>query len=254
MDRKLFELKGRVAVVTGASSGIGKAIGEALAAYGASVVLVGRDRARLEEAGQSIRSAGGAASSLPADLLDRASVDDCIESASKPFGAPDILVNAAGMNRRKPTSEVSDADWDDIVTLNLKVPFLLARGLVPGMKEKGWGRIINVSSLQSVRASPNSMAYGAAKAGVVQLTRSMAEEWSRYGIGCNAIAPGLFPTRMTENLYADAELVKNYESRTAVGRAGRVEDVWGLAIFLAAPASDYVTGQTIFLDGGYTAK
>lgn len=254
MPTDLFELKGRTAAVTGASSGIGRTMAEAMARHGAAVVLIARRRDRLKEAAEAIKDCAGRAAYLDVDLAAPYGVADCIKAVSDFFGPPDILVNAAGINLRQSASEVTDRDWEATLRINLQVPFMLARGFVHGMKEKGWGRVINVASLQSVRAFPNSIAYGASKGGIVQLTRAMAEEWSGYGITCNAIAPGLFPTEMTQGLYADPEKIAAYASRNAVGRAGRLEDLWGITVFLAAPASDYITGQTIFVDGGYTAK
>lgn len=250
----LFDLRGRVAAVTGASSGVGRTLAEALASHGAAVVLIARRRDRLEEAVAAIEAAGARAAYLEADLATREGIARCIQDASRAFGPPEILVNAAGINLRQPASEITDQDWDTTLGINLKVPFMLARGLVPDMKVKGWGRVINVASLQSVRAFPNSIAYGASKGGIVQLTRAMAEEWSRHGIACNAIAPGLFPTEMTESIYRNPERIADYTSRTAIGRPGRLEDLWGITVFLAARGSDYITGQTIFIDGGYTAK
>ena len=144
--------------------------------------------------------------------------------------------------------------WQTTLNINLSMPFFLAQALVPGMREKGWGRIINIASLQSARAFPNGIAYGASKGGVAQLTRAMAEAWSAHGITCNALAPGFFPTELTAAVFGDPTVASANAQRTCIGRNGRLEDLAGPAIFLASPASDYVTGQILFVDGGFTAK
>ncbi len=250
----LFDLSGRVALVTGGSSGIGLRMGGALARAGAAVVLAARRRAELGAAAADIRTKGGRAAPLEADLGEVTRLCEIAAAAADPFGAPDILVNAAGINPREPAEAVTLESWSRTLTLNLTVPFFLARELVPAMRDKGWGRIINIASLQSVRALPGGIAYGASKGGVAQLTRAMAEAWSRDGITCNAIAPGMFPTGLSAPVFADAALAARFAAATAIGRNGTLEDLDGVTVFLAAPASDYLTGQVIFVDGGYTAK
>ena len=252
--RDLFDLGGRVAAVTGASSGIGRAIAKALASAGASVVCIARREAALKDTVSEIEQAGGRAAAVMGDLSDHHGVDRIAAALAEPFGDPDILVNAAGINPREPADEVMPESWDRTLSLNLSVPFFLARALVPAMRKKGGGRIINIASLQSERAFPNSMPYGASKGGVAQLTRAMAEAWSRDGITCNAIAPGFFPTELTAAVFDDPEIAERNARQTAIGRNGRLEDLHGVAIFLAAPASDYITGQVIYVDGGFTAK
>ena len=250
----LFDLGGRRALVTGAASGIGRHIGAVLARAGASVVLLARRRERLEEAAEAIRSEGGTVSVLAADLLDRDALSGIAAKASEPFGSPDILVNAAGVNLRQPVEEITWESWDQTINLNLGVPFFLARMLVPQMKEQGWGRVINFASLQTERAFANSLAYGASKGGVGQLTRAMAEAWSRDGIGCNALAPGFFPTELTAPVFGDDSVSGKLAAQTAIGRNGRMEDLDGTVIWMASRASDYVTGQVVYVDGGFTAK
>jgi len=252
--RALFDLAGTVALVTGASSGLGRRMAETLAAAGASVVLSGRRHDALEQTGQAIRAAGGRAAVAVADLADRTGIADLAEAGGKPFGPPDILVNAAGVNVRQPAAAVTFESWDVTLAVNLTAPFFLARALVPAMAAKGWGRIINLASLQAVRAFAGGIAYGASKGGVAQLTRAMAEAWSRRGVTCNAIAPGFFPTPLTQPIFDDPERAAFVATQTAIGRNGRIEDIDGITVFLAAPASDYVTGQVIFVDGGFTAK
>lgn len=251
--RALFDLDGRVAVVTGASSGIGREIALALADAGAAVVLVARRAAELEAGRAAIAAAGGQAAALAVDLADRRALRECAARAADFFGAPDILVNAAGVNIRRPLLEVTDADWDATLAINLTAPFFLAQALAPGMVAKGWGRIINIASLQSVRAFPLSAAYGASKGGIAQLTRAQAEALSRHGVTANAIAPGFFPTALTAPVTADGERWKRLAEATFAKRNGELADLRGTAVYLASRASDYVTGQLIFVDGGFSA-
>lgn len=251
--KALFNLSGKAAVVTGASSGIGREIALAVASAGAAVVLVARRPARLQETQQAIHRDGGRAAIVCCDLLDAAALAKIADRCGIPFGSPDILVSAAGINPRKPIDQVTQSDWDITLRLNLGVPFFLAQGLVPAMIEKGWGRIINIASLQCVRALPNGAPYGASKGGLMQLTRAQAEAWSRYGINVNAIAPGFFPTELTASIMQDRERWDAYAAKTLVGRNGEMRDLHGAAIFLASAASDYITGQTLFVDGGWSA-
>lgn len=253
---RLFSLEGKVALVTGASSGIGLAMAADLAAAGAAVVHVARRQPPLEDAVGRIVAAGGRAAWLTADMEQIDGLAKLAKDAAAFFGAPDILVNAAGINLREAWDAISDESWEKTLTVNLTAPFFLARRLVPAMKEKGWGKIINIASLQSVRAFPNGLAYGASKGGVMQLTRAMAEAWSTgcSGITCNAIAPGFFRTGLTDILYKDDKVISALARQTIIGRNGEMADLSGLTLFLASRASDYITGQTIFLDGGWTAK
>jgi len=170
------------------------------------------------------------------------------------LGPPDVLVNAAGLNPRKPADSVTAEDWQRTLDLNLSAPFFLAQALVPAMRARGWGRIINIASLQSRRAFPDGIAYGASKGGVAQLTRAMAEAWSGAGVTCNALAPGFFPTELTAPVFDDSKAAERNAAQTCMGRNGELDDLAGPAIFLASPASDYVTGQILFVDGGFTAK
>ena len=249
-----FSLAGKVALVTGATSGIGRRQALALAWAGAAVVLLGRREAKLQEAVAEIEAVEARAAALSADLSDRAQLPKIAEHAMVPFGSIDILINAAGVNFRQPAEEITLESWDLTLNLNLAVPFFLARELVPAMKAEGWGRIINIASLQSSRAFANGLAYGASKGGISQLTRAMTEAWSRHGITCNAIAPGFFPTELTAPVYENPELLDKLAAQTTIGRNGVLPDLDGLTVFLASPASDYVTGQVIHLDGGFTAK
>ena len=171
-----------------------------------------------------------------------------------PFGAPDIIVHAAGVNLRQPADEVTAEGWQQTLWLNLTVPFMLSQRLVPHMKVRGWGRIVNFASLQSERAFPGGIAYGASKGGVAQMTRAMAEAWSGDGITANAIGPGFFPTQLTAAVFADDARAERNAAQTCVGRNGRLEDIDGPLLFLCSPAADYVTGQILMVDGGFTAK
>ncbi|WP_349368916.1 SDR family oxidoreductase [Salinarimonas sp.] len=252
--RPSFDLAGRVAVVTGASSGIGQALAATLAEAGARVVALARREDRLAETVAAIEAAGGRAAALVADVGDHHRLDAVAARAAEPFGAPDILVNAAGVNLREPWDAITPESWDRTVDLNLAAPFFLAQALAPAMMQKGWGRVINIASLQSERAMPNSIPYGAAKGGVAQLTRAMAEAWSARGVTCNALAPGYFPTELTAPVFGDPARAEALARQTAIGRNGRLEDLAGPLVFLASPASDYVTGQVLYVDGGFTAK
>lgn len=250
----VFDLDGKVALVTGGSSGLGRAMAEALAAAGAKVVVTARRPEALEESVAAIREKGGQAAALVADLADSASLEEVARQAAEPFGPVSILINAAGVNLRQPIDEVDLASWQLTLQLHLGTPFFLSRALVPGMRKLGYGRIINLASLQSQRAFPNSAPYGAGKGGIVQLTRAMAEAWSSEGINVNAIAPGFFPTELTAPVFDDPALADALAQRTAIGRNGTLDDIAGPTVFLASPAACYVTGQTLYVDGGFTAR
>jgi gluconate 5-dehydrogenase len=243
-----------VAVVTGGHSGIGGAMAAALAEAGAAVVLVARDAAALAHAAAAIESAGGRAAWLAADLGERAAVESCAAALAAPFGAPDILVNAAAINLRPPLDQLDLADWDRTLRVNLDAPFVLGQRLAPAMVGRGWGRIINIASQQAFRAFGNSGAYGVSKSALVQLTRAQAEAWSKHGVCCNAIAPGFVHTPLTRPVFADPARAAAMAARTFVGRNGEPGDFRGAAVFLASRASDFVTGQTLFVDGGFAAS
>jgi gluconate 5-dehydrogenase len=248
-----FSLDGRVAMVTGASSGIGREIALALAEAGASIVLVARREAELDSVRGEIEAERGRAATLVADLADRSGLKAAALEADRRFGPPDILVNAAGINIRKPMLEVTGSDWDAVLGINLAAPFFLGQALAPAMIERGWGRIINVASLQSVRAFPMGASYGASKGGIAQLTRAQAEAFSRRGVNCNAIAPGFFATGLTEPVVRDAARWQKMAESTMIGRNGELADLRGAAVFLASRASNYITGQLLFVDGGFSA-
>lgn len=250
----LFDLTGRTALVTGGNSGIGLAIARALGLAGAGIVLVARRAVELANAATTLSRENIAAQFVTCDLSEPRAIAALTTRWRDRRQAIDILVNAAGVNLRQPFADVSAANFDMHIALHLRAPFLLTQALAPPMASRGWGRILNIASLQSVRAFPDSAPYGAAKGGIVQLTRAIAEEFSRAGVTCNAIAPGFFPTPLTEPVFADEERAAANASRTAIGRNGALEDLYGAAIFFCSDASAYVTGQTLFVDGGFSAK
>ena len=247
-----FSVQGRVACVTGASSGLGRAIATALAQAGARVVGVARRADALEAWEKETR---GETASVVADLADpEQAAGDGARRLRARFGPPAILINAAGINTRQAADDVTAEGWRTTIDLNLSTPFFLAQALVPAMKAAGWGRIVNFASLQSERAFPGGIAYGASKGGVAQLTRAMAEAWSRDGITANALAPGFFPTELTGPVFNDPQVSARNAAQTCIGRNGALDDLVGPALFLCSPASDYVTGQILYVDGGFTAK
>ena len=249
----LFSLEGRVALVTGGSSGIGHAIARALALAGARVVLLARREDPLDRAVLALQAAGCDAARVSADLADRSSVLRGAAAAAEPFGEPDIVVNAAAVNIRPPLRELTAADWDTLLAVNLTAPFLLGQRFGPAMAGRGWGRILNIASQQAVRAFGNSGGYGAAKAGLAGLTRSQSEAWAPRGVCCNTIVPGFVATPLTAEVAADPVRSAALAARTMIGRNGEPADFEGVAVFLASRASEYVTGQMIFVDGGLSA-
>ncbi len=250
----LFDLTGKVALITGASSGIGAQQARVLSAAGASVVLLGRRQQKLDALKLEIEANRGQASTVVADLADMSNLDEIVSCCLNPYQKIDILCNTAGINMRQHADQLTEQSWDETLQLNLKVPFFLAQKLVPQMFSRNWGKIINVASLQSQRAFSNGIAYGASKGGIVQLTRAMAEAWSSRGVNCNAIAPGFFPTELTQAVFEQQELSGQLSQQTAIGRNGELADLDGICVFLASHGSDYITGQTIYIDGGFTAK
>lgn len=251
-----FALDTKSFVVTGASSGIGRAMAGFLAQAGAGVVLVARRDNELIDAVTSINIGHERATYVCADLSDREALAEIASrcKSNLPTGVVDGVVNAAGINLREAVDEVSIDSWDETLNLNLAVPFFFTREFIPEMRAQSYGRVINIASLQAVRAFPNGLPYGASKGGITQLTRAMAEAWSRHGICCNAIAPGFFPTELSAPVFGDENYRDWAAQQTAIGRNGELEDLAGATIFLASPASAYVTGQTLFIDGGFTAR
>ena len=248
---ELFNLRGKIACVTGASSGIGKHTATLLANNGVKVVGVARNQDLLNDWAKETE---GHSSFVSVDLSERSLIKDTVEKVTAIYGPPDILVNAAGINTREHADEVTFDNWDKTIEINLSVPFFLSQGFVPEMQKKNWGRIINIASLQSRRAFPAGISYGASKGGVEQLTRAMAEAWSSHGVMANALAPGFFPTELTKTVFSNPVLFEKHAKQTCVGKNGCLTDLDGPIIFLSSDASKYVTGQILFVDGGFTAK
>ncbi|WP_317055353.1 SDR family NAD(P)-dependent oxidoreductase [Roseovarius rhodophyticola] len=249
--RDLFDLTGHVACVTGASSGLGRRAAVTLAAAGAYVVGVARRKEALEDLKAEV---GVGIETVVADVSNRDDLDTVVAKIAAPFGAPDILIHAAGINTREAADDVTAEGWDQTLALNLSTPFFLSQAFVPKMKSKGWGRIVNFASLQTTRAFPGGIAYGASKGGIAQLTRAMAEAWSSHGIMANAIGPGFFPTELTQAVFGDADRAARNAAQTCVARNGELRDIDGPLLFLCSEASGYVTGQVLMVDGGFTAK
>lgn len=249
--KELFDVQGKVVCVTGASGGLGRAAASLLSGAGAKVVGIAR---RADQLAEWRTGTTGDAASIVADLSDRTALTQIAARAAEPFGPPDILINAAGINTREHADDVTAEGWDMTLNLNLSAPFFLAQAMVPAMKTKGWGRIINFASLQSRRAFGNGISYGASKGGVEQMTRAMAEAWSGDGIMSNALAPGFFRTELTGPVFADPVLAQRNAAQTCIGRNGEPNDLDGPLMFFCSAASNYVTGQVMFVDGGFTAK
>jgi NAD(P)-dependent dehydrogenase (short-subunit alcohol dehydrogenase family) len=249
----LFNLTGRTALVTGGNSGIGEAMASALAQAGANLVLMARRSEALETSAQQLREYGVNVSILSCDLSDTTATM-AGANAALAIAPIDILVNAAGVNLRQTFDDITPESWQTQINLHLSAPFFLTQALAPAMTERGWGRIINIASLQSYRAFGNSAPYGAGKGGVVQLTRAIAQAWGSKGITCNAVGPGFFPTALTAPVFANPEAAQKNAEQTCLGRNGELKDLFGLTVFLASDASSYITGQTIMIDGGFTAK
>ena len=247
----LFSVSGRVACVTGASSGLGRHAAKVLAEAGAKVVGVARRTSALDAWQEET---DGPTHAVAGDIADRDGLKDLAAKINAPFGAPDIVVHAAGLNTRETADDVTPEGWDNTLAINLSAPFFLSQLLVPAMRSSGWGRIVLFASLQTFRAFPGGIAYGASKGGIGQLTRAMAEAWSRDGITANAIGPGFFETELTAPVFSDPQRAKRNADQTCIGRNGESRDLDGPLLFLCSRASDYVTGQTLMLDGGYTAK
>lgn len=244
----LFGLDGRTALVTGGSSGIGRAITLALAAAGAHVLVTARTAAAIDATVAAVQADGGSADGIVADLSTRAGAHALADAAPQ----VDVLVSSAGINLRPPMAELDEGVWDATMAVNLEAPFLLGQRLAPAMAERGYGRLIHISSQQAHRPFAASGAYGVSKAAVEALARSQAEAWSPHGVTANVLVPGFVPTPLNRRLSADPATVAALAARTLVGRNGRPEDFAGAAVFLASPASAYVTGQSIAVDGGFS--
>lgn len=245
----LFDLRGRRALVTGASRGLGYAFAMTLARAGATAVLAGRDEAALLESTKKLRDEGLEASYAVMDVTDTASVDRAIAAT----GVVDILVNNAGIQHRAPLEKVADEDWQRVMSTNLDGVFRVSRAVVPGMIERKSGSIINVSSVQSSLARPSIAPYAASKGAITMLTKSMAGEWGQHGIRVNALAPGYFKTDLNSALIANPEFSSWLIGRTPMRRWGEVLELAGALLLLASSASSFIAGQTLVVDGGVTS-
>jgi len=245
-----MNLEDKVALITGGSSGLGEATARELASHGAKIGVVDLPSSPGQKVVQSL---GPNALFAAADVASATEVEKALAATVRKFGTVHILVNCAGLNLRPPLEELTTAGWDQTIAVNLTAPFLLGQRFGARMAARGWGRIINVTSQQSHRAFGHSGGYGAAKAGLAALTRSQSEAWARHGVCCNAICPGFVATPLTAPVASDPERSAALAARTMIGRNGEPGDFEGAAVFLASPASAYVTGQTLFVDGGFSA-
>ena len=247
------DLSGKTAIVTGGNQGIGFALADGLAKYGSTVVIVNRRAEEGEKAAQRIRDAGGSAISIPADVSQKDAVVKMVEKVIDQQGQIDVLVNNAGVNIRKPATEISEEDLNTILDINLKGLFFCCQATAKPMIEQGRGKIINVSSITYTYAFLDRAPYSATKAGVSQLTQTLALEWAKFGLTVNAIGPGIVQTPLTEAyINSDPQRTDRVREMIPLGRFSKPEDLVGVTLFLASNASDYLTGQTIIVDGGFT--
>jgi len=247
-----FSLKGKSGIVTGAGSGIGKGIATGLVQAGAELVIAGRNLEKLEAAAEEMRQFGGPVIPAQADISKMEDIKGLVDRAVKEFEKIDFLFNNAGIIRRNPSEDFLEKDWDDVIDINLKGPFFLAQAVARVMiSQERKGKIINTSSLIAVQGGKRVPAYAASKGGLAQVTKSMANDWAKYDILVNAIGPGWVNTELTEPLRQDKERFTEITGRIPLGRWADPEDLAGAAVFLASNASNYITGQTIFIDGGW---
>jgi len=248
------KLAGKVGVITGASKGLGKAMALALAAEGARLLLVSRDRSQLQKTADEARALGAETEIFPADITDEEQVRRVELAAVERFGKVQILINNAGINIRKPVTDFTLAEWRQVQDTNVTGVFLLCRAFVPHMKGQGYGRIINMTSIMSHVALPGRAAYAASKTALLGFTRALALELSLEKITVNGISPGPFATEMNAPLTANPELSREFISKIPLARWGRVEEIGQLAVYLCSEAAGFITGTDILIDGGWTAQ
>lgn len=248
----LFNLSGKVAIVTGTSRGLGQYFARALAKAGADLVITSRELSRLTEFKQEIESLGRKALAVQLDVLSQSDIENMVQTTIKEYGKIDILVNNAGLNIRKPTIEVTQRDWDTVLDTNLKGSFFCAQAVAKEMIKRNYGRIINVGSCTCVFGMEGIAAYTASRGAILSMTRSLAAEWGKFGITVNVLAPGWFKTAQNAVLYEDKKWVNYITERIPLNRPGRPNDLDGTVVFLASDACEYITGQIILVDGGFT--
>jgi NAD(P)-dependent dehydrogenase (short-subunit alcohol dehydrogenase family) len=255
MSLDQFKLNGRVALITGGTGGLGVAMAQALADAGAHVVVTSRNQKKAEEAASKItETTGQRVVGIAADVTDSGQINAMVQSVINEFGRIDILINNAGINIRKPIEEFKDEEWDRVQETNLKGPFLCSRAVVKQMKAQRYGRVINISSMLGSVALPERAAYCSSKGGLIQLTKVMALECGPYNITVNAVCPGPFATELNAVVINNPEANKQFVDNIALGRWGKPEEITGAIIFLASDASSFVTGSSLFVDGGWTAR
>jgi gluconate 5-dehydrogenase len=252
-DTHPFDLTGQRALITGAGGGLGFAIAQGLARAGAHVILNGRNRDKLDTARRSLVDEELTAHVAAFDVTDPSAVTAAVQDIEGRIGPLDIVVNNAAMNRRQPLADLSDAHWRELMAANLDAPFFVARAVIPGMKARGRGKIVNICSLASDIGRPNIVPYAASKGGLKMLTRALAVELAPHNVQVNGIAPGFFKTDMNAPLIADAEFSAWVARRTPAGRWGNPPEIAGAAVFLASSSANYVTGHILYVDGGFSA-
>ena len=250
-----FRLDGKVALVTGGARGLGLTMATALAEAGADVALSGRSVGPAEEAASALAKATGRrAKAFAADVTSAADVERLAASVESALGPIDVLINNAGVNIRGTVDQLTEADWNSVIDTNLKGPFLCARAIGPGMVKRGWGRVVNLGSILGAVALAGRAPYASSKAGVINLTRVLALEWAGTGVTSNAICPGPFATEMNLPLLNDPVKYQEFVKKIPMGRWGELDELAGAVVFLASPASSFITGASLFVDGGWTAQ
>jgi NAD(P)-dependent dehydrogenase (short-subunit alcohol dehydrogenase family) len=253
MLKDLFSVSGQVVLVSGGSRGIGRAIAEGFALRGARVIITGRDQATLEQAASGMASTGSKVQGLVCDVAQPSAINRLVERVLRDCGRIDTLINSAGVNRRKPAATVTEEDYDYLLDINLKGAFLLSQAVGRAMIQQRSGNQINIASLATDRPLKHAGPYAISKAGLAQMTRSLAFEWGPHGVRVNAIAPGFIVTDLTRKLWADEKMQAWAQANTPQRRLGQPQDLVGTALFLASPAAAFMTGQILYVDGGFSA-